>query len=167
MPAPTDKAVELLARSVAGLCEEIHMLRDDLYNTAAINNGAAFAALSPTTGTFNFTVASMLPQAGATLHPAYANKSNGPVAVYVRSEPVLASDPPDGLLVEQTLLVLSVQQENVSTARGILKLSAGEGVTVVLRENETLYVNSMGSVAHNVSWWVIPLRGRKLIFDRE
>ena len=153
-----------LVRALASLCEQISGMRDDLYNTAVLQNGEVFAGAFPIVGERSFTTADMPPQSAQVLFEAFKNDANYPVAVHIRSEPHVSGEPPNPLMVENVVLLVSLERSEVSDARAaICKVSSGEGVTVLVKPAQSVYVSVMATGTVNVSWRVIPLRGRKTL----
>ena len=152
-----------LIRVVSGLCEEVRMLRDDLYNHAIITHGSAFSLVAGG-GSRNFTTAEMPSGATPLAHPATKNTQTIPVAVVVRLAPVATQTVP--LTLEDGVLLLSVSGTGEMTLplAPLAPTGRGQTATVVLKPGETLFVGAEATQAVTVVWRGVPLRGRSVIF---
>jgi len=159
--------LDMLAQVLAGLCEEIRQLRDDLYNHAVIVKGDAFATAVPLSGSRQFTTSEMPGQSGVVAHRAVQNTQTAPIAVFVRIEPAVTSTAP--LTLEDAVLLLAISADEAKELDRAALTPVGRGLnagaTVVLRQGETLFVSALASQAVTVSWRIIQLRGRRILFS--
>jgi len=155
-----------LIKVLRGFCESLTGLRNDLVNTAAIENAEAFAGMATAKNSKTIQVADMPPPAGAVASQAYENKLDYPVAVHIRAGPVQLGVPPAELLLEAAVLLLDTDANVVvNPLRASVKhTDMAKGATFVLPPNKTLWFATMASAAVDVTWFVVPLRGRTTLF---
>lgn len=140
-------------------------LRDDLFNQAMLTQPETFAGIAQHVGSKQFAVADMPPQSTAVNVEAYQNKGKFPVVVYVRVDPVMVSEPPAVLTIEQAVLLVNMGTPATNLGQAALSpVGAGISVPLLVRPNETLNLSVMASQAVRVSWRVLPLRGRDTVF---
>jgi len=158
-----------IAQALLMLCEELQALRDDVYNATLIEYGAAFAPGAVTTGSALITTGYMPMSAvdpGTPLaQEIFNNRTKTPVVVYVRVEPNVPIVPPAGLTVEQSVLLLDVNEMRVTdpARAAVIHTGYGEGVTVMVQPGKTLYGSVMASADVTLVWRVIPLAGRSML----
>lgn len=154
-----------LAAAFNNLACAIKEQRDDLFNQAMLTRPETFSAMAPLLGTRTVTIAQMPPQAGAVSYEAYRNTGNLPVVAYVRAKPNLSTTPPNPITVENVLLLVSVNESAADLAKAtVCDASQGKIVAVLVRPNEVLNISAVASSDTEVSWRVLPLRGRTAIF---
>jgi len=67
--------------------------------------------------------------------------------------------------LSQTVLLLDIDKTKVTDPNraGVVHVSYGDGITVLLQPGKTLFGSIMASADSTMSWRVIPLAGRSML----
>lgn len=149
-----------------GFCAELGSLRDDIYNAAVIQNAGAFADIATGQNSKNVAIADMPPQSTAVAAKAWENKALQPVVVFMRAGPVRLVSPPSEMVLAAAVLLLDTDANFVTLPlrASVSHADIAKGVSFLLLPNKTLWYAVMASAAVDVTWFVVPLRGRSAVF---